>query len=239
MEHALVARRLAARIPAVREAVGIAAYLGGDWQLAIAELRTYHRLSGKQTHIAMIADCERAQERPEKAIDLYRNADQSALTRGEQLELLIVAAGARMDMDQPDAALTMLRVPELDGADDAEEAARLRYAYADILLATGRRDEAYEWFTKAAVADTEDETDAADRLLELDGVDIEELEDDEFNGDEGETAAAVGDKEDSSDGDEDDEDDIEDEFDDEFDDDDDANASDVIVEKERKESPEA
>ncbi|MBG6133808.1 hypothetical protein [Longispora fulva] len=179
LEHALVARRLAARIPAVREAVGIAAYLCAEWQLAIAELRTYHRLSGKQTHIAMIADCERAQGRPERAIDLYRNTDQSVLDRSEQIELLIVAAGARLDMEQADAALAMLRVPELDGADDALEAGPLRYAYADILLATGERDQAYEWFAKAAVADTEGETDAADRLLELDGVELNDDEDDD------------------------------------------------------------
>ncbi|MEV6527954.1 hypothetical protein AB0M43_39145 [Longispora sp. NPDC051575] len=183
LEHALVARRLAARIPAVREAVGIAAYLCAEWQLAIAELRTYHRLSGKQTHIAMIADCERAQGRPERAIDLYRNTDQSVLDRSEQIELLIVAAGARLDMEQADAALAMLRVPELDGADDALEAGPLRYAYADILLATGERDQAYEWFAKAAVADTEGETDAADRLLELDGVELNDDEDDDFDPD--------------------------------------------------------
>jgi tetratricopeptide (TPR) repeat protein len=179
LEHALVARRLAARIPAVREAVGIAAYLSGEWQLAIAELRTYHRLSGKQTHIAMIADCERAQGRPERAIDLYRNMDQSLLDRSEQLELLIVAAGARMDLQQVEAALAMLRVPELDGADDALEAAPLRYAYADVLVAIGRRDEAYEWFAKAAAADTEGETDAADRLLELDGIELVDGDDEE------------------------------------------------------------
>ncbi|WP_245563636.1 tetratricopeptide repeat protein [Longispora albida] len=208
LEHALVARRMAARVPAVREAVGIAAYLSGEWQLAIAELRTYHRLSGKLTHIAMIADCERAQSRPERAIDLYRNTDQALLDRSEQIELLIVAAGARMDMEQADAALAMLRVPELDGADDALEAAPLRYAYADILLATGKRDEAYEWFAKAAAADTEGETDAADRLLELDGVSLEDGDEDE-DGD-GEPVDAFDDENDDDENDDEDEEEVDD-----------------------------
>ncbi len=44
----------------------------------------------------------------------------------------------------------------------------------------GRREEAREWFSRAADVDTEGETDAAERLLELDGVVIEgDDEDDE------------------------------------------------------------
>ena len=58
----------------------------------------------------------------------------------------------------------------------AEWAARLRYAYADALLAAGRREEAREWFARAAAADPEDLTDANERLLELDGVVLEEDE---------------------------------------------------------------
>ena len=51
LAHALAARRLASRIAVVREAVGLAAYHAGEWQTAIAELRTYHRMSGRQTHL--------------------------------------------------------------------------------------------------------------------------------------------------------------------------------------------
>src|SRR5690606_4410051 len=54
--------------------------------------------------------------------------------------------------------------------------ARLRYAYADMLLAAGRTAEAREWFVRAAAADAEDATDAAERALELDGVTLEEVE---------------------------------------------------------------
>ncbi|WP_431883844.1 tetratricopeptide repeat protein [Micromonospora gifhornensis] len=179
LAHALAARRLASRISAVREAVGLAAYHAGEWQTAIAELRTYHRMSGLQSHLAVIADCERALGRPERAIDLFRGADQEKLDRAVAIELLIVAAGARGDLGQRDAAVAMLQVRELT-SDTAEPwTARLRYAYADALLAVGRRAEAREWFSRAAEVDADAETDAAERLLELDGVLIEGDEEDE------------------------------------------------------------
>ncbi|MFG1954696.1 Replicase polyprotein 1ab [Micromonospora sp. NPDC048830] len=179
LAHALAARRLASRISAVREAVGLAAYHAGEWQSAIAELRTYHRMTGLQSHLAVLADCERALGRPERAIDLFRGADRERLDKAVAIELLIVAAGARGDLGQKDAAVAMLQVRELTSEATEPWAARLRYAYADALLAVGRREEAREWFSRAAEVDTEGETDAAERLLELDGVVIEGDEDDE------------------------------------------------------------
>ncbi|MEV0330518.1 Replicase polyprotein 1ab [Micromonospora echinospora] len=191
LAHALAARRLAARISAVREAVGLAAYHAGEWQTAIAELRTYHRMTGSQSHLAVLADCERALERPERAIDLFRGADRDALDPAAAIELLIVAAGARGDLGQKDAAVAMLQVRELTGDQVQPWTARLRYAYADALLAADRREEAREWFARAAEADPEAETDAAERLLELDGVVLEgdEDEDDEASADEDATGA--------------------------------------------------
>jgi tetratricopeptide (TPR) repeat protein len=178
LAHALAARRLASRIGVVREAAGLAAYHAGEWQTAIAELRTYHRMSGRQAHLAVIADCERALGRPERAVDLYRNADLESLDRGDAVELLIVAAGARADLGQRDAAVTMLQVRELTAVEGEPWVARLRYAYADALLDAGRREEAREWFSRAAQADEESATDAAERLLELDGVVLDEAEED-------------------------------------------------------------
>jgi len=172
LAHAFVARRLASRLASVREAVGIAAYHAGEWSTAIAELRAYHRIAGRQTHLAVIADCERALGRPERAIDVYRAAESAKLEPDEAAELLIVAAGARGDLGQHDAAVAMLQVPELtDG--ETPWGARLRYAFADALLAAGRGEEAREWFARAAEIDDELVTDAAERLLELDGVVIE------------------------------------------------------------------
>jgi tetratricopeptide (TPR) repeat protein len=200
LSHAVAARRLASRIAVVREAVGLAAYAAGDWATAIAELRTYHRMTGRQTHLAEIADCERALGRPERAIDLYRGADRDALDKAGAIELLIVAAGARGDLGQHDAAVAMLQVRELTADEDAEWAARLRYAYADALLAAGRREEAREWFARAAAVDHDDMTDAAERLLDLDGVTLED--DSADTADEGGDEAAWAGEESDEDGDE-------------------------------------
>ncbi|MDT5043696.1 MAG: hypothetical protein QOE51_4681 [Actinoplanes sp.] len=190
MQHAIAARRLASRIAVVREAVGLAAYAAGDWPTAIAELRTYHRMTGRQTHLAELADCERALGRPERAIDLFRGADKDTLDKAGSIELLIVAAGARGDLGQHDAAVAMLQIRELTADEDAEWAARLRYAYADALLAAQRRDEAREWFARAAAADEEGVTDAAERLLELDGVTLDDDSDDDDDDDDEAVAQA-------------------------------------------------
>jgi glycerol 3-phosphatase-2 len=176
LAHAMAARRLAPRVGAVREAVGIAAYHAEDWRTAITELRAYQRITGRFTHAAVVADSERALGRPERAIDLYRSTPRDRLTTAEAVELLIVAAGARRDLGQLPAAVAMLQVPELTRP--GPWAARLRYAYADALLAAGRVREAREWFARAVDADEEAMTDAAERLLELDGVVMEEAEDD-------------------------------------------------------------
>ncbi len=179
LAHTLIARRLASRIAAVREAVGLAAYRAGQWQTTIGELRAYHRMSGRQSHLAVLADCERALGRPERAIDMYRSADGELMSRAEAIELAIVAAGARADLGQRDAAVAMLQLPELTS--DEPWVARLRYAYAAALLAAGRREEAREWFARAAEVDEDAATDAAERLLELDGVVLDDADlSDEF-----------------------------------------------------------
>src|SRR6266545_6658766 len=170
LAHALAARRPASRIAVVREAVGLAAYRAGDWKLAISELRAYQRISGRQGHLALIADCERALGRPERAIDIYRAVDARQLDRDDLTELLIVAAGARRDLGQIEAALAMLQVPGLRSRSHESWVARLRYAYADLLAASGRTDEAREWLHRAVDVDPEGTTGAAERLLELDGV---------------------------------------------------------------------
>jgi tetratricopeptide (TPR) repeat protein len=187
-QHATTARRLAPRIAAVREAVGVAAYQAGDWATAISDLRAYQRMSGRQSYLAVLADCERALGRPEKAIDLFRSADRAQLDPEEAIELLVVASGARRDLGQAEAAAAMLQVREL--TQEAPWSARLRYAYADALLGIGRTEEAREWFARAAEVDDEASTDATERLLELDGVQLDEDESEEDESGEEESGEA-------------------------------------------------
>jgi hypothetical protein len=94
------------------------------------------------------------------------------LDKAGQVEMRLVAAGARRDMGQLDAAIVTLQSPELASNSVQPWTARLRYAYADALLAAGREGEAREWFAKAVESDKDGSTDASDRLAELDGVEF-------------------------------------------------------------------
>ncbi|MQA09722.1 MAG: hypothetical protein GEU98_14455 [Pseudonocardiaceae bacterium] len=173
LRHARYARQNASRVAVVREAVGLAAYHAGEWAEAIAELRAVRRMSGSNSHVAVLADCERALGRPERAIELARETPASALDERTATELRIVAAGARGDMGQLDAAVVSLQGSDLDPKVRHPWSARLFYAYADNLLAAGRTDEAIRWFLNAADADDEGETDAAERAMELGGAGTE------------------------------------------------------------------
>jgi tetratricopeptide (TPR) repeat protein len=167
LAHTRFARSKASRVAAVREAVGLAAYLAGEWSEALAELRTARRLGGDPGRLAVLADCERALGRPEHALEIARSPEAAQLGIEEAVELRIVAAGARRDLGQFDAAVIALQGPDLDAVGEEPWRARLRYAYADNLLAAGRQQDAVRWFLAAAEADVEGATDAGERAVEL------------------------------------------------------------------------
>lgn len=167
LSHARYARKKAARVPMVREAVGLTAYHAGEWSQAVAELRAVRRMTGDETHLAVLADCERALGKPERAIELVREARGKNLPDAEAVELRIVAAGARRDLGQLDAAVVGLQGPDLSPERRDPWSARLFYAYADCLVAAGRTDEAVSWFLHADDADVDGDTDAGERAVEL------------------------------------------------------------------------
>jgi tetratricopeptide (TPR) repeat protein len=184
--YAQTAKRLAARVGVVREATGIAAYQAGRWADALAELRAARRMTGGDDYLPLMADSERALGRLDRALALIREADTSTLDRATQIELRIVESGIRRDQGLADAAVIALQVPELTAARLRPWSARLFYAYADALLAAGRTPEARDAFARAAAADPDGQTDAADRLDELDGVEFEDLADESDEADEAE-----------------------------------------------------
>ncbi|MFM8240374.1 MAG: tetratricopeptide repeat protein, partial [Actinomycetota bacterium] len=174
------AKRKAARIAPVREAVGVAAYAAGDFAEALSEFRALRRMTGDDAYVPVMADCERGLGRPRKALELLASVPDSSLAPDTRVESRIVAAGARRDLGQPDAALLLLQGPDLTTRRTEPWLARLRYAYADTLLDLGRVDEAATWFARAMEVDLDAETDAADRLAELQGVTFgDDWEDDE------------------------------------------------------------
>lgn len=170
LAYAREAKHKAGRVAVVREALGRAAYAAGDFTEALSELRAVRRMTGSDDDLAILADCERGLGRPRKALELLASVPESALPAQTAIECRIVAAGARRDLGQPDAALLLLQVPALSQRRTEPWLARLRYAYADTLMDLGRSGEARTWFERAASVDEEGETDAVERLAELDGV---------------------------------------------------------------------
>ncbi|MEV6699682.1 hypothetical protein AB0M68_21385 [Streptomyces sp. NPDC051453] len=186
-EYSKIALRLASRVAAVREAAGFAAYANQKFSEALAEFRAARRMTGNVELWPVMADCERGLGRPEKALDMAGAPEVAKLDKAGQVEMRLVAAGARRDMDQLDAAIVTLQSPELASNSVQPWTARLRYAYADALLAAGREGEAREWFAKAVESDRDGSTDASDRLAEMDGVEFV----DAFEGESDEAPAAV------------------------------------------------
>lgn len=178
-KHARAARRLASRVGIVREAAGIAAYQTGEWAEALAELRAARRLgAGDDSYLPVMADCERGMGRPERALDVIKSPEADRLDPMGRVELRIVESGVRRDLGQYDAAVVTLQIPELRDRRLRPWSARLFYAYADALAEAGREEEASDWFARAAAADRDGETDAAERYAELEGLHILDTEED-------------------------------------------------------------
>lgn len=159
LAHARAARDRAARIAAVREAVGVAAYHAGDFAEAARELRAYRRMTGDESYRAVLADCERAQGRPEVALRLVSEGLAATSDAEEVAELHLVEAGARQDLGEPTAARLVLedalggrpRPENVDGAGPVH--LRLATAYAELLAAQGDEADAAAWFAALAAAD--------------------------------------------------------------------------------------
>ena len=175
LAHAETAVRRAGRVPAAREALGLVAYRMGDWARALTEFRTVRRLSGSNHLLPLMVDCERALGRHAKALELAQSDEAANLAIDDRVELAIVTSGLRRDLGQLDAAIAGLSDLVRRLSPNRPSAARLYYAYADAKLAAGDGAGAREWFARAADADHELTTDAAERLDELDGAEVLDL----------------------------------------------------------------
>jgi hypothetical protein len=208
--YAQAAKQLAARVGIVREVSGIMAYNSGRWAEALTELQAGRRMTGRNDYLPLMADSERGLGRLDRALDLVHSAEAKRLPRAAQIELRIVESGIRRDQGLADAAVLALQVPELTDGKQRPWSGRLFYAYGEALLAANRTEAAREAFSRAVVADEDEQTDALARLDELDGISVTDLEDDE---DDEETLDDRDETDDLDDDDEDDADDIEDDLD--------------------------
>jgi hypothetical protein len=243
--YAQAAKKLAARVGVVREVSGVAAYKSGRWAEALTELQAGRRMTGRNDYLPLMADSERGLGRLDRALDLVHSAEAKRLPRASQIELRIVESGIRRDQGLADAAVLALEVPELTDGKQRPWSARLFYAYGEALIAAGRPDAAREAFSRAVVADEDEQTDALARLDELDGITVhdleddededdldDELEDDEYEDDEDEDEDLDDEADDLDDEDDEDDEDLDDEADDLDEDEEDEDEEDDLDEDE-------
>lgn len=174
--HAVSAARRAGRIGVVRETLAITAYSTGDFALALRELRTYRRISGRDDQLPLMVDSERGLGRPDRALELGRSVPRSTLPVEVQVLLAIAMSGARLDLGQTEAALDELRIPQLDPNTAFSWSPALFDAYAAVLEDLGRDSEAETWWKLSERA--ADAIDAGDRDPEEDVIEI--VEEDEI-----------------------------------------------------------
>jgi hypothetical protein len=124
-------------------------------------------MAGRPELLPLLADCERALGNAAKALEIGAGSEARALRGEAQAELVLVMAGARLDLGQPGAAVALLRGPCAQTPPTAPWVARIYYGYAEALLAADRPDEARSWFLRSAAADQDADTDAAQRAEEV------------------------------------------------------------------------
>jgi tetratricopeptide (TPR) repeat protein len=160
------AKHEAPRIASIREAYGVALYLGERYDAALTELQAYRRMTGAVDQNHLIADCLRALDRgldrvAETAEALVRADDAPEERRSEAA---IVWAAATADAGSLSTARAILRrtIERRRGADE-EHDLRVRYLAGELAERDGDLREARAHFEWLATIDP-DLLDVADRL---------------------------------------------------------------------------
>lgn len=163
------AKQVAPRAPVIREALGIARYLSGDFKAALNELRAYRRLSGSADQDHVVADCLRANGHPATEVGEVAQAMlTSDAPADRRLEAILVWAGAVADAGDVAAARAVLRRADRQLVDAAGEEARERLTYVagDLAERAGEPDVARRAFARLAELE-DDPYGAAERIAGL------------------------------------------------------------------------
>ncbi|MGO3065574.1 MAG: hypothetical protein ACTIIT_06085, partial [Brevibacterium linens] len=107
-----------------------------NYDEAVRELRTHRRISGSNDNIALIADAERGRGKPEKALELLKTSAEVDLDTDTRTELVIVAAGAKSDLDDIVGARRLIEAEDFTQKPSGG-LVRLMAAYAEVLRIDG------------------------------------------------------------------------------------------------------
>lgn len=146
------AKHIALRAAGPRELLGLAYYRSGHYREAARELSAFRRITGSDEQNPVIADCYRAQSKPDKALEIAE-AVGPGTSEPVRYEAAIVAAGALKDLGRLDDAIARLERLELDPPTAQEHHLRVWYVLGDLLERRGRFTQALALFD--AVSDTE------------------------------------------------------------------------------------
>ncbi len=152
--HADAAKRRAARLPVVREALAETSYAAGHFEVALNEMRALRRMTGSHEYLAAMADCERALGKPQNALKLAKEASGLRIDAQQRVELAMVEAGARDDLGQDAEARRLLKraIEDLGPIAGKESLARLQFAYGDLLTSHDDRG-GVDWIMRAITLD--------------------------------------------------------------------------------------
>jgi len=136
-----------------RELMGLAHYRTGKWKEAVEHLEAFREISGSTEQHPVLADCHRALKHWTDVDELWAELGESSPSGELVVEGRIVAAGARADRGDLEAAISLLaqgwKVPKRPQPHHLRRA----YALADLYDRAGRAPRARELFTWVASHD--------------------------------------------------------------------------------------
>jgi tetratricopeptide (TPR) repeat protein len=150
--HAEEAKELSPRLPAAREILGLAAYRLGQWNQALAELRTYRRLAGDTAHLPVEMDVLRALGREADVETAYALLRRLGGSRAVLDEGRVVYASFLLDQDRAREAWELTRPAALN-ADPGEGELRVWYVASRAAARLGERVKARRLYEAIQEAD--------------------------------------------------------------------------------------
>ncbi len=133
------AKDLSPRSATVRELLGLSLYQLEDWEGALRELRTFRRLAGETTHLAVEMDCLRALGRPGDVEKAWAVFEEFGADRDAEDEIRVVFASHLLDQGRVSEAWKVIKPGRLLA--NAPEAALRRWAVAArVAHAAGDRE---------------------------------------------------------------------------------------------------
>lgn len=113
------AKALSSRAGAIRELLALSCYRLGMWKEALREIRTFRRVTGDTTHMAVEMDCLRALERTDDVHATWEMFEELGGSRAAEAELRVVYGSFFLDQDDDRRAWEVTRPKRL--ASDAPE----------------------------------------------------------------------------------------------------------------------